>query len=58
MLLQVRNVFKEQSLLAKCNMVEQDHVLMNLAHVADVRYQREAEFAGEKTNRDKFRNSG
>lgn len=58
MLPQVRNVFKEQSLVAKRNVVEQDQVLMDLPHVADVGYYRKAKFAGEQADGDKFRNSG
>ena len=54
MLPQMRNVFKEQSLVAKRNVVEQDQVLMDLAHVADVGYHREAEFTGEQTDSNKF----
>ena len=54
MLLQMRNIFKKQSLVAKCNVVKQDQVLMDLAHVADVGYHRETEFAGEQTDGDKF----
>jgi hypothetical protein len=37
MLPQMRNVFEEQSIVAKRNVVEQDQMLMDLAHVADVR---------------------
>ena len=43
--------------MAKCDVVEQDQMLMDLSHVADVGYDREAEVAGEQTNADEFRNS-
>ena len=56
MLLQMRNILKKQNLVAKCKVVKQDQVLMDLAHVADVGYHWEAEFAGEQTDGDKFRN--
>jgi hypothetical protein len=58
MLLQMRNVFKKESLMAKRNVIEQDEMLMDLAHVADVGYDRETEFAGKQTHSDKFGNSG
>ena len=58
MLLQMRDVFKEQNLVPKRNVVEQHQMLMDLAHVADVGYHREAEFAGEQADGDEFRNSG
>ena len=54
MLLHVRNIFKKQSLVAKCEVVKQDQVLMDLAHVAHVGYHWEAEFAGEQADGDKF----
>jgi len=58
MLLQMRNVFQELSFVAKGDVVEQDQVLMDLAHVADVGYHGQAEFPGEQTDGDKFRNTG
>ena len=58
MLLQMRDVFQEQSFVAQGDVVEQNQVLMDLPHVANVRYHREAKFASEQADRDKFRNSG
>ena len=40
--LQMRDVLKEQNVVAERNMVEQDEVLMDLTHVADVGHYRVA----------------
>ena len=37
MLSQVRNALKEKSLMPECDVVEQNKVLMNLAHISHVR---------------------
>ena len=43
MFAQVRNVFQEERVVAQSDVVEKDQVLMNLAHVAHVRHNRQTE---------------
>jgi hypothetical protein len=44
MLLQVRDVFEEVQLMVERHVVKKNEVLVNLAHVADVRNNGQAEF--------------
>ena len=42
---QMRDVFEEAHLVAERDVIEQDEVLVKLAHVADVRHYGDAEMA-------------
>ena len=57
MLAEVRNVLKKESLMAERDVVKQNKVLMDLAHVTHMRYHRKAEFASQQTHSEEFRNS-
>ena len=54
MLLQVRNMLQEKCLMSQRNMIEQDQMLMQLPHIAYMRYNRDAELAAQKANGDKL----
>jgi hypothetical protein len=54
----MRNVLKEFSLESQPNMVEEDQVLMDLAHVADVRHDRKVKDLREEADRQELADAG
>ena len=44
--------------MAECNVVEQNEVPMNLTHIADMRNNRQSEFARQQTYGEEFGNAG
>ena len=54
MFAQMRDVFEEYNFVAKCDVVEQNKMLMKLAHVADMRHHGHAKFAAKQTDGDEF----
>ena len=51
---QVRDMFEKVDLVVESNVVEEHQVLMDLPHIADVRYDREAELLRQQTDGEKF----
>ena len=54
---QVRDMFKKNNFVAERDVVEEDEMLMKLAHVADVRHDGNAKFARKQTDGDKLADS-
>ena len=55
---QVRDVLQKYRLVAQGDVVEQHQVLMDLAHVADVRHDRQSEFARHQAHGEEFGDAG
>src|SRR4051812_21437641 len=53
-LAQVRDIFQEQRLVPERNVVEEHQVLMNLAHVANMRHDRQSKLSRQKTDGDEL----
>src|SRR5437667_11436450 len=51
---QVRDVLEKHNLLSECDVVEEDEVLVQLPHIANVRHDRHAKLAAKQTHRDEF----
>jgi hypothetical protein len=56
--LQVRDAFEKQQFVSHGNAVEQDQVLVDLAHIADMRNYRQSKLSRQQANRKKLRNAG
>ncbi len=54
MLPKMGNVFQKDNLVAERNVVEQDEVLVQLPHIANVRYDGHAKLAAKQTHRNEF----
>jgi hypothetical protein len=54
----MRNAFEKQQFVSHGNAVEQDQVLVDLAHIADMRNYRQSELSRQQANRKKLRNAG
>src|SRR5208282_6611733 len=52
----VGNAFEEHRLMPDRDVIEQNEVLVNLPHVADVRHHRQSEFPREQAHRDELGN--
>src|SRR5258705_6550509 len=55
---QMGNVLEEDNLVAECNVVEQDEVLVHLAHVAHVRDDRHTKLPTKQAYGDEFTDAG
>src|SRR5579883_814767 len=57
-LTQMRDMFEKESFMPHGNVVEQDQVLMDLPHIADMRHHRETVFTGKQAGGDELRYAG
>ena len=54
MLLQVGNALQEKRFVAEGNVIEQNKMLVNLAHITNVWHDTQPEFPGHQADRKKF----
>ena len=52
------DVFEEMHFMVERNMIKEHQMLMNLAHVSDMRHDRQLELSCHQTNGQKFTNTG
>ena len=57
MRLQMRDALEKYSFVSHGDVIEQNQMLVNLSHVADVRNDSQAEFSRQKADREELRNS-
>ena len=58
MLLQVRDALEKQSFVSHGDVIEQDQMLVDLAHVADVWHYWQSELPRQQTDSEELRNPG